>query len=82
MQLSISIIDAAVHVAAVHAAAVHAAAVPAAVHAAAVSTVLSCEERLRTAQNCCFLREKRLGNAQGRGLYEANAGHAPRRMVC
>jgi hypothetical protein len=29
-----------------------------------------------------FLREKRLSNAQGRGLCEANAGHAPRGMVC
>ena len=28
-----------------------------------------------------FLREKRLSNAQGRGLCEANAGHAPRAMV-
>jgi hypothetical protein len=28
-----------------------------------------------------FLREKRLNNAQGRGLCEANAGHAPRAMV-
>ena len=28
------------------------------------------------------LREKRLSNAQGRGLCEANAGHAPRAMVC
>jgi hypothetical protein len=29
-----------------------------------------------------FLREKRLSNAQGRGLCEANAGHAPWKMVC
>ena len=29
-----------------------------------------------------FLREERLSNARGRGLCEANAGHAPRRMVC
>ena len=28
-----------------------------------------------------FLREKRLSNAQGRELCEANAGHAPRAMV-
>jgi hypothetical protein len=28
-----------------------------------------------------FLREKWLSNAQGRGLCEANAGHAPRAMV-
>ena len=28
-----------------------------------------------------FVREKRLSNAQGRGLCEANAGHAPRKMV-
>jgi hypothetical protein len=28
-----------------------------------------------------FLREKRLSNAQGRGLCEANAGHAPREMI-
>ena len=28
-----------------------------------------------------FLCEKRLSNAQGRGLCEANAGHAPRAMV-
>ena len=28
-----------------------------------------------------FLREKRLSNAQGGGLCEANAGHAPRAMV-
>ena len=28
-----------------------------------------------------FLCEKRLSNAQGRGLCEANAGHAPRSMV-
>ena len=28
-----------------------------------------------------FLREKRLSNAQGRRLCEANAGHAPRAMV-
>jgi hypothetical protein len=27
------------------------------------------------------LREKRLSNAQGRELCEANAGHAPRAMV-
>ena len=27
------------------------------------------------------MREKRLSNAQGRGLCEANAGHAPRAMV-
>jgi hypothetical protein len=39
-------------------------------------------ERLRTAQKGRFLREKQLSNAQGRGLYEANAGHAPRGMVC
>jgi hypothetical protein len=29
-----------------------------------------------------FLREKRLSNAQARGLYEANTGHAPQRIVC
>ena len=29
-----------------------------------------------------FLREKRPSNAQGRGLCEAKAGHAPRAMVC
>jgi hypothetical protein len=29
-----------------------------------------------------FLREKRLSDAHGRGLCEANAGHAPRGMVC
>jgi hypothetical protein len=28
-----------------------------------------------------FLREKRLSNAQGRGVCEATAGHAPRGMV-
>ena len=28
-----------------------------------------------------FLREERLSNAQGRGLCEANAGHAPRAMA-
>ena len=28
-----------------------------------------------------FLREKRLSNAQGRGLCKANAGHAPREIV-
>ena len=28
-----------------------------------------------------FLREKRLSNAHGRELCEANAGHAPRAMV-
>jgi hypothetical protein len=27
------------------------------------------------------LREERLSNAQGRGLCETNAGHAPRAMV-
>jgi hypothetical protein len=36
-------------------------------------------ERLRKR---LFLREERLSNAQGRGLCEANAGHAPRGMVC
>jgi hypothetical protein len=35
-----------------------------------------------TAQKGRFLREKRLSNAQGRGICEANAGHAPRAMVC
>jgi hypothetical protein len=35
-------------------------------------------ERLRKR---LFLREERLSNAQGRGLCEANAGHAPRGMV-
>ena len=41
------------------------------------------EERLRgTAQKGCFLREKRLSNAQERGICEANAGHAPRAMMC
>ena len=38
-----------------------------------------------TAQNGSerlFLREKRLSNAQARGLCEANAGYAPRRVVC
>ena len=29
-----------------------------------------------------FLREQRLSNAQGRGLCEANAGHAPWGVVC
>jgi hypothetical protein len=29
-----------------------------------------------------FLHEKRPSNARGRGLCEANAGHAHRRMVC
>ena len=29
-----------------------------------------------------FLREKRLSDAQGRGLCEANAGHVPREVVC
>jgi hypothetical protein len=29
-----------------------------------------------------FLCEKRLSNAQGRGICEANAGYAPRGMVC
>jgi hypothetical protein len=28
-----------------------------------------------------FLRGKRLSNARGKGLCEANAGHAPRGMV-
>jgi hypothetical protein len=35
-------------------------------------------ERLRKAVFC----EKRLSNAQGRGLCETNAGYAPRGMVC
>ena len=36
------------------------------------------EERLKTAQKGCFLCEKRLSNAQARGLCGANAGYAPR----
>ena len=31
--------------------------------------------------NAVFLREERLSNAHGKGLCEANAGHAPRGMV-
>jgi hypothetical protein len=38
----------------------------------------SSSERLRKTQ---FLREERLSDAQGRGLCEANAGHAPRGII-
>jgi hypothetical protein len=40
--------------------------------------VMNGSERLRKA----VLFEKQLSNAQGRGLCEANAGYAPRGMVC
>ena len=39
-----------------------------------VHSVRNGSERLRKR---LFLREERLSNAQGRGLCEANAGHAP-----
>ena len=48
-----------------------------------VGTVRNGSERLRKR---LLLREERLsnahGNAQGRGLCEANTGHAPRGVVC
>ena len=45
----------------------------------------SISQKYRTAQNGSkrlFLCEKRLSNAQESGLCEANAGYAPRRVVC
>jgi hypothetical protein len=47
--------------------------------------ILFCMERpsvQTSSRKAVFLREKRLRNAQGRGLCEANACHAPHEMVC